>query len=345
MHLAKVYDALVKAPEEVRAWFESLGGKYRDYTHQNDCLSAVTGVGITTCATVIKHWIGMSDEKGVEVIILKRTGRTKKTRDEDVSGSVLDILKKTNEEGVLNSVVVVWNRLKEDYGVEVSRRKVNRTRKELGFYWGRGARQIIVHDSPANIARRHKYLQPRLANLDKDIELGWIPKYPEVLLDESYCHLDHSASNCWVMSGSVVAQPGRKPLLVIFAAFIVWFDLRARQLNFQFAKESVYVWPSIGKSHSKPGRTQHDSQLWNDVPPEVRQANIAAPTKAHHGNFNSDLFYNLFTQVRKNLQSMGLEKCRIHWTAPPITSTSPRSDPQKMPKCQSSWSGPKGRMY
>ncbi|KAF9303478.1 hypothetical protein BGZ91_009101, partial [Linnemannia elongata] len=313
--LAKVYDAIVKAPEEVRAWFESVGGKDRDYIRQNDCLSALTGVGITTCATAIKYWRGMNDEKGVEVIIPKRAGRGKKTRDENVSGSVLDILKKTNEEGVLNSAVVVRNRLKEDYGVEVSKRTVNRIMKELGCYWGRGTRQHILHDSSANIAYRHKYLQRRFANLDKNVELGWVPKYPEVFLDESYCHLDHSASNRWVMPGSVVTQPGRKPLLVIFAAFVVWFDRRTRQLKSQFVKESVYVWPSIGKSHTKPGtstRTQHDSQLWNDVPPEIRQANIAAPTNDYHGNFTSDLFDNLFTRVCKNLQSMGLEKCRIH---------------------------------
>lgn len=116
--LAKVYDGVVRAPEEVRAWFESLGMKNRDYTRQNDCLSSLTSAGSTTCATEIKYWRGMSDEKGVEVIIRKGTGPAKKTKVEDVSGSVLDILKTTNEEGVLNSAVVLRIRLKEDYGVE-----------------------------------------------------------------------------------------------------------------------------------------------------------------------------------------------------------------------------------
>lgn len=46
-------------------------------------------------------------------------------------------------------------------------------------------------------------------------------------LGELYFHLDYSASNRWIMTGSVTAQPSRQPLLV--ACFCLYFDFMFTQ--------------------------------------------------------------------------------------------------------------------
>ncbi|KAG0197188.1 hypothetical protein BGX33_000881, partial [Mortierella sp. NVP41] len=162
-------------------------------------------------------------------------------------------------------------------------------------------------------------LERRLANLTahltKDGNQRWIPKHPEVFLDESYCHLDHTAPARWIIPGTPVAEPGRSSLLVIFAAFVVWYDKDKEELRSKFVDESVYVWPSIGKAHTKSGgaaKSLFDKEVWNDVPPEIKAAGIVAPTNNYHGNFTALLFDCLFTRICKSLQGMGLKNCRIH---------------------------------
>ncbi|KAF9537219.1 hypothetical protein EC957_008611, partial [Mortierella hygrophila] len=113
---------------------------------------------------------------------------------------------------------------------------------ELGCYWGAGTRVNKNHDSEANVKYRHKYLKRRLENLKAELTKNkdeiWIPKHPEVFLDESYCHLDHTAPSRWVIPGSTISEPGHSPLLVIFAAFVVWYDREERELKAKFVDES-----------------------------------------------------------------------------------------------------------
>jgi len=186
-------------------------------------------------------------------------------------------------------------------------------------YWGTGVRRNINHDSIKNVEYRRKYLERRLANLTsqfaQDGKQRWIPKHPEVFLDESYCHLDHTAPARWIIPGIPVAEPGRSPLLIIFAAFVVWYDKSKNELRSKFVDESVYIWPSIGKAHTKSGgaaKNLFNKEVWNDVPSEIEAAGIVAPTNDYHGNFSADLFDSLFTRICKNLQGMGLNNCRIH---------------------------------
>ena len=228
------------------------------------------------------------------------------------------IVEQTNKEGAANSTNIVRNRLQQEHGVNISKRTVNRRMNDI-CYWGTGVRKNINHDSIKNIEYRHKYLERRLANLTtqftEDGNQRWIPKHPEVFLDESYCHLDHTAPSRWIIPGMPVAEPGRSPLLIIFAAFVVWYDKDKQKLRSKFVDESVYIWPSIGKSHTKSGgapKNHFDKEVWNDVPPEVKAAGIVAPTNDYHGNFSSLLFDDLFTRICKNLQGMGLNNCRIH---------------------------------
>ncbi|KAF8937797.1 hypothetical protein BGZ47_008853 [Haplosporangium gracile] len=114
--------------------------------------------------------------------------------------------------------------------------------------------------------------------------------HPRMFLKESYCHLDHTAPARWIIPGMPVAEPGWSPLLIIFAAFVVWYDKDRQKLRSKFVDESVYIWPSIGKSHKKSGRApknHFDKEVWNDVPPELKVAGIY-------------------------LQGMSLNNCRSH---------------------------------
>ncbi|OAQ28301.1 hypothetical protein K457DRAFT_126709 [Linnemannia elongata AG-77] len=123
------------------------------------------------------------------------------------------------------------------------------------------------------------------------------------------------APSRWIVPGIPVSEPGHSPLLVIFAAFVVWYDEKEDELRSSFVDESVYIWPSIGQTHTKSkgtSKTLHDKTLWNDVPQMIRDAGIIAPTMDYHGNFTAELFDDLFARICQNLQKMGLEKCRIH---------------------------------
>ncbi|KAG0379357.1 hypothetical protein BGX24_000773, partial [Mortierella sp. AD032] len=140
----------------------------------------------------------------------------------------------------------------------------------------------------------------------------WIPEHPEVFLDESYCHLDHNSRNRWVIPGSVTVEPGHSPLLVIFAAFVVWYDKKEKEIKAKFVDESVYIWPSIGKAHTKDGTGANNAEAWNKVPQFVKDAGVVAPTADYHGNFTAEVFDALFTRICENLVAMKLFNCRIH---------------------------------
>ncbi|KAF9119684.1 hypothetical protein BGX30_003689 [Mortierella sp. GBA39] len=90
------------------------------------------------------------------------------------------------------------------------------------------------------------YLERRMSNLqcrkgpNGDIE--YLPAQPEVFLDDSYCHLDHTAPNKWVKSNDGVANEfGRKPILVIFEAFVVFYNEETNTVDSKFVEDSVYI--------------------------------------------------------------------------------------------------------
>ncbi|KAF9581117.1 hypothetical protein BGW38_001985 [Lunasporangiospora selenospora] len=278
MIVARVFRVLQEAPAAVQSWFRNLG---RDFTRR---LSVVTGVGSDSCGIAIKF----ADTGIIECKEINRRGRPKKDMDKDYSGKLMDIVTKSNSLGQPNSSTRIANTLKEDYGISRSRRSIRRDLHKLGFYWGKGVRRHLYHDSPQNVAYRFEYLKRRFENLVKE-EGKWRPTVPEVFLDESYCHLDHATMNRWVMPGTAISEPGRLPILVIFAAFVVYFDQVKQEVVGKFVKDSVHIWPAIGKAHIKKSdgkATSKDTPLWNDVPPEIQEAGIIATDHDYHGNFN-----------------------------------------------------------
>ena len=100
--------------------------------------------------------------------------------------------------------------------------------------------------------------------------------------------------------------------MVIFAAFVVWYDKKDKEIKAKFVDESVYVWPSNGKAHTKDRTGTNNAEAWNKVPQFIKDAGIVAPTADYHGNFTAEVFDAIFTRICKNLMAMKLFNCRIH---------------------------------
>ncbi|KAG0051213.1 hypothetical protein BGZ83_003998 [Gryganskiella cystojenkinii] len=49
-------------------------------------------------------------------------------------------------------------------------------------------------------------------------------------------------------NGGRVADAGRKPLLVIFAGFVVYWEYRLELIKAKFDKEYVFIWPAGGST-------------------------------------------------------------------------------------------------
>ena len=173
-------------------------------------------------------------------------------------------------------------------------------KENLDVYYGKGIRQNIMHDAPANINHRYEYLKGRLDNLEM-VDGKLVPKLPEVFLDDSYCHLDHAASRRWVQKGGIVTEPGRGTLLVIIAAFVVYYDRENHRMESKFVQDSVYIWLAIGKVHidKEQSKAGDNDNLWNDVPQEVKDAKVIAVDYDYHGNFNAELFDHFFQRIAR----------------------------------------------
>ena len=140
-----------------------------------------------------------------------------------------------------------------------------------------GIRRNINHDSDANVEYRHKYVSERLQNLNGKCR----PIKPEVFLDESYCHLDHHAKKIWAPVKNLINEFGRKPMMVIFAAFVIFRE--GRRVDAEMIKDSVTVWPVNGGKNVNP-----DS----------------------HDHFTAEKFEQLFERLGKSLLPYG--SCIIH---------------------------------
>ncbi|KAG0302070.1 hypothetical protein BGZ99_003207, partial [Dissophora globulifera] len=237
--MASVFSEIMKAPQgmTVQDWFQAFGKRPRER------LGALCNVA----KTVAQRAVSFADD-GVLRIPRAREGRPKKQM-EVLGEQITTIVAESNKLGIPNSAGYVANELRESHGVKTSTRSVSRYMKEnLDMYYGKGIRQNMMHDAPVNVNYRYEYLKGRLDNLEM-VDGKLVPKLPEVFLDESYCHLDHSASRRWVQKGGIVTEPGRGPLLVIFAAFVVYYDRENHRMESKFVQDSVYIWPAIGKAH------------------------------------------------------------------------------------------------
>ena len=95
-----------------------------------------------------------------------------------------------NSAGLPLSTPVLWQKLEEE-GHKFSKWQLLRILHVLGYFYGHGERRNILHESAENVAFRSRYLRWRFSNLQGNNSVQVIP---EVFLDKSYCHLNHTTN-------------------------------------------------------------------------------------------------------------------------------------------------------
>ncbi|GBC03350.1 hypothetical protein RclHR1_05080016 [Rhizophagus clarus] len=128
-----------------------------------------------------------------------------------------------------------------------------------------------------------------------------VPSCPEVFLDESYCHLHHTSRNTWVPHQGVILAPGHGPLVVIFGAIIVFRNGSSNKLHGELVPNSVHIWDPTIKPPENRGRKRNNAEEWNDVPNIVKDSNIVPNQVDYHGNFNAEIFEDLFSTLCQTL--------------------------------------------
>jgi hypothetical protein len=279
--VARIFSISI-ATLEVREWIKSLDVCPRDQ------LPTLTGLYKTACDAAIRF-----ADTGVLEIGNKGVGRgrKKKALDQNITKELRTIVDYAIKQEVPTSAGRIGNELREK-GIEKSVRTITRHLHAEGYFWGKGTRQHVMHDAPANVMYRQRYLQQRFENLI-EVDRKIVPAYPEVFLDESYCHLNSSTQRR-VPSDGIVADQGRQSLVVMFAAFVVYCDYEARLMEGKFVNDSVHIWPSIGKALLR--KRDEDADLCNNA---LCQAGVIATDDDYHGNFNADVF-NIITVPTRN---------------------------------------------
>jgi len=89
---------------------------------------------------------------------------------------------------------------------------------EMDFYYNKGNGRNILHDSQAAIDYCNTYFEQWLSN----VITNRLPIFPRVFIDKSYCHLDHHIQEMWVSTKGIINEQGRKPMPMIFRAFVVY---------------------------------------------------------------------------------------------------------------------------
>jgi transposase len=261
--LTHVYGILLKTKFEDR--------KYRDLK-KRDLLMKVCGVSEHVARKAIHMY-----NHPAEASEYKPAGRPRRSLDPEYSSAIEEIILYNNESGKINTVKRTMKMLEDSYQIKVLYNILLRDIHILGFKYEKGIRRTILHDSSTNMLYRELYVNQRLANINDKFN----PNQPELFLDESYCHIDHSTGRTWVRPRGVVNESGRKPILVIFAAFIVFKEGHERKA--EIIQESVNVWP-----------VQDNKNLYTD----------------YHGHFNAKKFERLFDTICHAIQPYG--SCIIH---------------------------------
>ncbi|CAB4396593.1 unnamed protein product [Rhizophagus irregularis] len=257
-------------------------------------IAEILGVAEGTVESVVSDWYNRSDDTFTPHKVL---GRPKFQPDENVSELLRTKILDANKKAEQLSTVILRQYLLEQ-GYNFSKWKLLRVLHRLGYYFGQEERRNILHESPNNVTYRCRYLRFRFANLEGKND---VPRRPEVFLDESYCHLHHTSRNTWVPHQGVVLAPGHGPLVVIFGAIIVFRNGSSNKLHGELVPNSVHIWDPTIKPPGNRGRKRNNADEWDNIPDVVKDANIMPNQVDYHGNFNAEIFEDLFSTLCKAL--------------------------------------------
>lgn len=200
-----------------------------------------------------------------------------------------------NISGTPVSVPTLQHQLAER-GFHLAKSTLTRRLKCFGFKWGKGEGRDILHETAANVAFRCRYIRRRFENLNANR----MPVVPEIFLDESFVHLHHLRDWTWTTKGGVVYRKGRSPMLVMFGAIAVYRNWSSNQLLGELVPKSLLIWdPRHKQPRHTTRRRGRPLAAANKlvVPDVVRQADLVPDQVDYHGNFNADIFEDLFEKL------------------------------------------------
>ncbi|CAB4446998.1 unnamed protein product [Rhizophagus irregularis] len=159
--------------------------------------------------------VNFSEESHLKSTLLKKVAEALGVAESTIRCIVAD-WNKCNDE-LLRTKILNFNKIAKqvstpvlcqffsENGYTFSKWKLLQVFHHLGYYYGQGERRNILHELPNNVAFHCRYLRFHFANLEGQNDVS---HYPEVFLDESYCHLHHILRNTWVPHQGVVLSPG-----------------------------------------------------------------------------------------------------------------------------------------
>ena len=165
----------------------------------------------------------------------KRMGRPPCQLKPKYISAVKELVAKNNKEGQLSTVRSLVAALEEQKNILVSYDVLLKDLHTTKLTYKKGERRNIFYDIPASIECKYRYSNERLKNQNGIKQ----PIESDVFLDESYCHLDHHAGRTWAPVGGAVKERGRKPMMVMFAAFVV--SKLERKLRANMIEDSIQV--------------------------------------------------------------------------------------------------------
>ena len=266
------------------------GQKQQEYMQLRKLVATVLGISEATVARVIAE--GNKNENK-QFTAPKLPGRPREELKPNVSEVIQGLVMSANSAALPLSTPVLRQQL-EDKGYKYSKWQLLRILHALGYFYGHGERRNILHESPENVAFRGRYLRWRFSNLQGK---NRVPVLPEVFLNECYCHLNHTTNYTWVPSHGIVSAPGHGPLLVIFGAIIVMRNCNTNKIEGEIVPNSLLIWDPSIKPPSSRGRKRLNADEWANIPDTIRNANIAADQTDYHGNFNAEIFEDLFEKL------------------------------------------------
>jgi len=257
-------------------------------------VAVALGIGEATVGRVLSDW-NRNDGKFTPH---KTIGRPTIEPNADIAAVIRSLVQAANRSGTPLATTTMRQQLAE-HGHTLSKWQLLRVLHFLGYFYGHGERRNILYEAPANVAFRGRYLCKRFENLRGNRDL---PSKPEVFLDESYCHLHHTRKSTWLPHHGVALVQGHGPLVVIFGAIVVLRNGNTDKLLGELVSNSLLIWDPAIKPPSSRGRKRANADAWGHLPDSVRQANIVADNVDYHGNFNADIFEDLFERLCESVK-------------------------------------------
>ncbi|GES84188.1 hypothetical protein H257_11777 [Rhizophagus clarus] len=239
-----------------------LGDNSRKEDHQKLTLRKRVAEVLGVAERTVASVVSDWNKRGDDTFTSHKTlGRPKSKPDENISELLRTKILDANKKAEQLSTPILQQFLSE-HGYELSKWKLLWVLHYLGYYFGQGERRNILHESPNNIAFHCHYLRFRFANLE---------------------------------------APGHGPLVVIFGAIIVFWNGSSNKLHGELVPNSVHIWDPTIKPPGNRGRKRNNAEEWNDVPNIVKDSNIVPNQVDYHGNFNAEIFEDLFSTLCQTL--------------------------------------------